>query len=160
MLHIKSQEKVPSEETAVAYRYEILRPFTGKVEELPDIPILGLLQNQWPYQAGLRMTELVLWPLFVGYQFYYYEQRQLDIQDIHAIMRMVFYGQDFRIEHKLYERLDPAHKKKSDMEVQLWANAQNKDYRLPWMKRFGRWYQELQDQDPEVKAKAEELSGL
>ena len=158
----KGHVRVPPEGKVVAYRYEIYRPPKDRVEEpdrvemLPDIPILKIHKREYPTHDKEPMMELLLWPLFVCYNLYYHDERQLDLLDIHAIMCMVFHGQGHRMEPRLYEKLD----RDNDMTKELDAKADNEDYTVPWKERIGRWYKELQDNDPEVKAKAEELSGL
>ena len=153
----KGDVRVSPQEKTVAYSYEIYRPSNDRVEVLPDIPVLKLPKHKYPYHRKERMTELLLWPLFACYNLYYHDERRLDYEDTHAIMCMVFYGQGQSIDRRVYDKLDEV---TSDMTKELCDKAKNGDYAAPWKERIGRWYKELQDNDPEVKAKAKELSGL
>ena len=158
MVRVKTEGyvRVSPEGKTEAYRYEIYRPPNDRVEVLPDIPILEIPETAYPVHDREHMTELLLWPLFICFKLYYHDERQLDLEDIHAIMCMVFRGQGHRMEPRLYEKLE----RNNDMTKELDAKAENEDYTVPWKERIGRWYKELQDNDPEVKAKAEALSGL
>ena len=148
--------RVSPEGKTVAYRYEIYRPPNDRVEVLPDIPILEMPKARYPKHDHEHMVELLLWPLFVCHKLYYHDERQLDLEDTHAMMCMVFHGQGHKMEPKTYDRLD----QDNDMTTELNAKAQNEDYTVPWIECIGRWYTELQGNNSEVKAKAEELSGL
>ena len=157
MVRVASKEYIPSKEKTVAYRYKIYRPSTDQVEELPDIPVLKIPKQHTPSHKGEHMEELLLWPLFFCYKLYDREGRQLDVEDTHAIMRMVFHGYEYPIEVGVLETFDKSNHRAT---IALEAKAQNKDFTVPWRERVDRWYKELQDKDPEVKDKAEELSGL
>ena len=158
MVRVKTKKdvRVSPEGKTVAYSYEIYRPPNDRVEVLPDIPVLKLPKHKYPYHHKERMTELLLWPVFVCFNLYYHDERRLDYEDTHAIMCMVFHGQGQSIDRRLYDKLDDI----TEMTNELYDKAANEDYTVPWKERIGRWYKELQDKDPEVKAKAKELSGL
>ena len=158
MVNVESKKKISLGGGKRAYRYKIYRPFTDEVEELPDIPVLDIQPTYYPKQGGKHMTELQLWPLFVCYRLYYHEGRPLDVEDIHAMMRLAFHGNKLQLETKTFEKLDGD--AGGGMLMKLFAKANDPHFRQPWIERIGRWDKELHEQDPDVKAKAEELSGL
>ena len=160
MAEVMSREEV-QEPWGKVLRYDIKRPWlSDQVETLPDIPALRLWKTQYPLQNKKRMTELELWPLFVCYRLYDHDGRQLDLEDIHAMMRMFFYGRDYVLEPRLFDNIDEPKVRESDMGNELCTKAKDTHYTLDWIKRIDGWYEELQNNDPDVKAKAEELSGL
>lgn len=157
MVRIKSKEEVKSNGRHLGYVYEIYRPSSDQVEEeLPLIPTFRKHEKHPRKHDGEIMTELLIWPLFVCYKLYYHERRQLDVEDIHKIMRMVFHGKEYSLETKLFQHMDGDNVMTTELNLQ----AKNQYCTEPWIPRVDLWYKELQDKDPTVKAKAEGYSGL